>query len=140
MRKLLIAAATLATLPVIGALAEQERRFGNRRLARSLSLTAANEELSRRLFVATAEQLRAEFDEASHITKDTLASLLRRQSERRAIDELPEGLRLVYRTSWEMKMRSLIDMAADRGAFICQSQSLNLFVQEPNFAKLTSMP
>lgn len=43
-------------------------------------------------FVATAEQLRSEFDEASHITKDTLASLLRRQSERRAIDELPEGL------------------------------------------------
>jgi integrase len=42
--------------------------------------------------VATAEQLRAEFDEASHITKDTLASLLRRQTERRAIDELPEGL------------------------------------------------
>jgi ribonucleoside-diphosphate reductase alpha chain len=38
-----------------------------------------------------------------------------------------------------MKQRSLIDMAGDRGAFICQSQSLNLFIEEPNFAKLTSM-
>jgi len=55
------------------------------------------------------------------------------------ITELPEHLRAVYRTAWEIPMRSLIDMGADRGAFIDQSQSLNLFVETPNIGKLSSM-
>jgi ribonucleoside-diphosphate reductase alpha chain len=55
------------------------------------------------------------------------------------IEELPADLREIYRTAWEIPMRSLIDMAADRGAFIDQSQSLNLFVESPNIAKLSSM-
>src|SRR5215469_760681 len=55
------------------------------------------------------------------------------------IGEIPEAVRSVYRTAWEIPMRSLIDMAADRGPFIDQSQSLNLFVQSPNIAKLSSM-
>lgn len=55
------------------------------------------------------------------------------------IEELPADLREVYRTAWEIPMRSLIDMAADRGAFIDQSQSLNLFVESPNIGKLSSM-
>jgi ribonucleoside-diphosphate reductase alpha chain len=55
------------------------------------------------------------------------------------ITEIPEDIRTVYRTAWEIPMRSLIDMAADRGAFIDQSQSLNLFVQSPNIGKLSSM-
>ena len=56
-----------------------------------------------------------------------------------SIDEIPEEIRAVYRTAWEIPMRSLIDMAAERGAFIDQSQSLNLFVQSPNIGKLSSM-
>jgi ribonucleoside-diphosphate reductase alpha chain len=55
------------------------------------------------------------------------------------LDELPETLRAVYRTAWEIPMRSLIDMAADRGAFIDQSQSLNLFAESPNIGRLSSM-
>jgi ribonucleoside-diphosphate reductase alpha chain len=55
------------------------------------------------------------------------------------IPEIPEEMKEIYRTVWEIKQRSLIDMAADRGAYICQSQSLNLFIQDANFAKLTSM-
>ena len=55
------------------------------------------------------------------------------------IREIPEEIRAIYRTVWEIPMRSLVDMAADRGAFIDQSQSLNLFVQSPNIAKLSSM-
>lgn len=55
------------------------------------------------------------------------------------IEEIPEEIRELYKTVWEIKQRNLIDMAADRGAFICQSQSLNLFVDSPNTAKLTSM-
>lgn len=55
------------------------------------------------------------------------------------IQEIPEETRAIFRTAWEVPMRSLIDMAADRGAFIDQSQSLNLFVESPNIAKLSSM-
>jgi len=56
-----------------------------------------------------------------------------------SIAELPEELRLIYRTVWETPMRALIDMAADRGAFIDQSQSLNLFIENPNIGQLSSM-
>ncbi len=55
------------------------------------------------------------------------------------IDEIPDDLRETYRTAWELPMRSLIDMAADRGAFIDQSQSLNLFMESPTIGKLSSM-
>ena len=53
--------------------------------------------------------------------------------------EIPESVRAVFRTVWEIPQRSLIDMAADRGAFIDQSQSLNLFIESPNIGKLSSM-
>jgi ribonucleotide reductase alpha subunit len=55
------------------------------------------------------------------------------------IDNIPSELKELYKTVWEIKQRNLIDMAADRGAYICQSQSLNLFVDSPTTAKLTSM-
>lgn len=55
------------------------------------------------------------------------------------IDELPADLKAIYRTAWEVPMRSLIDMQADRGAFIDQSASLNLFMESPNIGKLSSM-
>jgi ribonucleoside-diphosphate reductase alpha chain len=55
------------------------------------------------------------------------------------IDEIPENLKALYRTAWEIPQRALIDMSADRGAYICQSQSLNVFMENVNTAKLTSM-
>jgi ribonucleoside-diphosphate reductase alpha chain len=55
------------------------------------------------------------------------------------IDEIPQEIKELYKTVWEIKQRNIIDMAADRGAYICQSQSLNLFVDNPTAAKLTSM-
>jgi len=55
------------------------------------------------------------------------------------IPEIPADIKELYKTVWEIKMRTIIDMAADRGAYICQSQSLNLFVNQPNASKLTSM-
>jgi ribonucleoside-diphosphate reductase alpha chain len=55
------------------------------------------------------------------------------------IDEIPADIKELYKTVWEIKQRTIIDMAADRGAFICQSQSLNLFVDNPTTSKLTSM-
>jgi len=55
------------------------------------------------------------------------------------IEEIPADIKELYKTVWEIKQRNLIDMAADRGAYICQSQSLNLFVDSPTTSKLTSM-
>jgi len=55
------------------------------------------------------------------------------------LEMIPEHIREKYKTVWEMPMRDLIDMAADRGAFICQSQSLNLWLEDPNYNTLTSM-
>jgi len=56
-----------------------------------------------------------------------------------SIEELPEDLKAIYRTVWEIPMRSLIDMAAARNAYIDQAQSLNLFAESPNIGKLSSM-
>jgi len=55
------------------------------------------------------------------------------------IPSIPEELKALYKTVWELSQKVIIDQSADRGAFICQSQSLNLFVENPNFGKLSSM-
>ena len=55
------------------------------------------------------------------------------------IVEIPDNIKELYKTVWEIRQRTIIDMAADRGAYICQSQSLNIFMEAPNMAKLTSM-
>lgn len=53
--------------------------------------------------------------------------------------DIPQQLKELYKTVWEISQKTIIDLAADRGAYVCQSQSLNLFIQNPNFGKLTSM-
>lgn len=55
------------------------------------------------------------------------------------IPEIPDNLKELYKTAWEIKQRVIIDQAAERGAYICQSQSMNLFMESPDFQKLTSM-
>ena len=55
------------------------------------------------------------------------------------IAEIPQNIKDIYRTVWEISQKSIIDMSADRGAYICQSQSLNIHLTNPNFGKLTSM-
>ena len=55
------------------------------------------------------------------------------------IDEIPENIKELYKTAWEISQKEILDMAADRGAYIDQSQSLNIFMENANFAKLTSM-
>ena len=66
-------------------------------------------------------------------------NIIANQGSVQYIDGLSDALKLKYKTVWEMPMRHIIDMAADRGAFICQSQSMNLWVEEPNYNILTSM-
>ena len=72
-------------------------------------------------------------------TEPTRQRLMRAEGSVQAMVELPEAVRTKFRTVWEVPMRSLIDMAADRGAFIDQSQSLNLFVESPNIGALSAM-
>ena len=55
------------------------------------------------------------------------------------LPEIPKSVKDIFKTVWEIKQRTLIDMAADRGKFIDQSQSLNIFIEEPNYNILTSM-
>jgi len=55
------------------------------------------------------------------------------------INEIPQRLKDLYKTAWEISQKAVIDQAADRGAYICQSQSLNIFMENANFGKLTSM-
>ena len=65
--------------------------------------------------------------------------LVRANGSVQDIPRIPEQLKALYKTVWEIKQKTLIDMAADRGAFICQSQSMNLFMAQPTIAKLSSM-
>jgi ribonucleoside-diphosphate reductase alpha subunit len=84
-----------------------------------------------------------------HLMKDLMAQGLWSESMRQKliasngsvqnIAEIPQNLKDIYKTVWEISQKVIIDMAADRGAFICQSQSLNIHIKDPNFGKLTSM-
>lgn len=90
-------------------------------------------------FVQVNRYLVAELKALGLWNEETRERLKRAEGSVQGFSELPERVREVYRTSWETPMRSLIDMAADRGAFIDQSQSLNLFVESPNIGQLSSM-
>jgi len=72
-------------------------------------------------------------------TEPTRTRLKLAEGSVQGLVELPEDVRKIFRTAWEIPMRSLIDMAADRGAFLDQSQSLNLFIESPNIGQLSSM-
>ena len=71
--------------------------------------------------------------------KDMKNKIIINDGSVQAIDEIPDDLKALYKTSWELKQKVLIDQSADRGAYVCQSQSLNLFMEDPDFKKLSSM-
>ena len=74
------------------------------------------------------------------IWSDTLKDkIIQNDGSVRGIDDIPSFIQERYQTAWEVKQKHIIDMASDRGKFICQSQSLNLFVEAPNFKILSSM-
>ena len=70
---------------------------------------------------------------------EMIAEVKKAEGSVQSIDRVPDDLKTIYRTAWEISMKSLIEMAADRGAFIDQSQSLNLFMEAPTIGKLSSM-
>ena len=72
-------------------------------------------------------------------TADIRTQIIANNGSVQNISEIPDHLKAVYKTVWEIPQKTLIDMAADRAPFICQSQSLNLFLAEPTYAKISSM-
>jgi ribonucleoside-diphosphate reductase alpha chain len=90
-------------------------------------------------FLQVNRYLVAELKAMGQWNESARARLKLAEGSVQGITELSPRLREVYRTAWEIPMRGLIDMAADRGAFIDQSQSLNLFVESPNIGQLSSM-
>ena len=71
--------------------------------------------------------------------KDMRSKLMASNGSVQNIHEIPTHLKDLYKTAWEISQKSIIELAADRGAYICQSQSLNIFMENANFGKLTSM-
>ncbi len=75
-----------------------------------------------------------------NLWNDTMKNnLIRANGSVQEIPNIPQNIKDLYKTVWEIKQKTIIDMAADRGAYICQSQSLNIHLQDSNFGKLTSM-
>ncbi len=100
--------------------------------------------------IYTRRTLSGEFIIANkHLMKDLIAiglwsdnmrqKLISTNGSVQPIAEIPQHLKDIYKTVWEISQKAIIDMSADRGAFICQSQSLNIHITNPNFGKLTSM-
>ncbi len=71
--------------------------------------------------------------------EDLKNNIIANQGSIQHIESIPQNIKDKYKTVWEIPMKHIIDMAADRGAFICQSQSLNLWIEDPNYNNLTSM-
>ena len=90
-------------------------------------------------FIVVNKYLMRDLQKLDLWNEDMKQQIIARNGSIQGIEEIPQSIQNLYKTSWEIKQRTLIDMAAARGAFICQSQSLNLFVADPNYAKLTSM-
>ena len=90
-------------------------------------------------FIMVNKYLLAELMEGGIWSDGMKQEIVARNGSVQGIAKIPAEIQARYKTGWELKQRCLIDMAAARGAFIDQSQSLNLFVADPNYAKLTSM-
>lgn len=71
--------------------------------------------------------------------KDMRQKIMAANGSIQKINDIPQHLKELYKTAWEISQKAIIDQAADRGAYICQSQSLNIFMENANFGKLTSM-
>lgn len=90
-------------------------------------------------FVVVNKHLLKDLVDLNLWTDDMKNQIMSHNGSIQKINAIPEEIKAIYKTVWEIKQRAIIDMAADRGAYICQSQSLNLFVDAPTTGKLTSM-
>ncbi len=90
-------------------------------------------------FVVVNKYLVSDLIERGLWTSDVRTQIIANNGSVQTIAEIPADLRELYKTAWEIPMKTIINMAADRAPFICQSQSLNLFIAEPSYSKISSM-
>ena len=90
-------------------------------------------------FIVVNKHLLRDLNKLGLWNEDMKNQLIAANGSVQNIDEIPENLKNLYRTAWEISQKSILEMAADRGAFIDQSQSLNIFMENADFGKLTSM-
>ena len=90
-------------------------------------------------FILVNRYLLKELIELDLWNPDMKNKIIKNEGSIQNIDSIPQPIKDIFKTVWEIKQKTLIDMAADRGIFVCQSQSLNLFLEDPNFQKLSSM-
>ena len=90
-------------------------------------------------FVVVNKYLMKELISLGHWNEDIKNNIIANKGSIQQLSMLPEHIKNKYKIVWEIPMKHVIDMAADRGAYICQSQSLNLWIEDPNYNTLTSM-
>jgi len=90
-------------------------------------------------FIVFNKRLIQDLTQLGLYTEEVKQQILLRNGSIQGVQDIPDALKELYKTVWEIKQRTLIDMAADRAPFICQSQSLNLFLEEATIAKISSM-
>lgn len=90
-------------------------------------------------FVVVNKHLMKDLIEHGLWSADMKNKLIAAKGSVQGIKEIPDNIKELYKTVWEISQKAIIDMSADRGAYICQSQSLNIHIQDPNFGKMTSM-
>ena len=90
-------------------------------------------------FILVNKYLLAELVSKGLWSQDLKNAIIMNDGSIQNIDIIPQDLKELFKTVWEIKQKCMIDMAADRGVFVCQSQSLNLFMESPDFQKLSSM-
>lgn len=80
-----------------------------------------------------------ELSDAGIWSDDIINRIIANRGSIQSIETIPSSIRSVFKTAWEIPQKAVVDMAVDRGAFICQSQSLNVYMEEPSISKLTSL-
>src|SRR6185436_17341382 len=90
-------------------------------------------------FIIANKHLMKDLIELGLWTETMRQKLIATNGSVQAIPEIPQNIKDIYKTVWEISQKAIIDMSAERGAYICQSQSLNIHLTNPNFGKLTSM-
>lgn len=90
-------------------------------------------------FIIVNKHLLKDLVKAGLWNKDVRQKIMTANGSVQNIKEVPQNLKALYKTAWEISQKAIIEQSADRGAYICQSQSLNIFMENANFGKLTSM-
>ncbi len=90
-------------------------------------------------FVIVNQHLMKDLIKLGLWSADMKNKLIAAQGSVQNIPDIPQDIKDLYKTVWEISQKAVIELSADRGAYICQSQSLNIHIQDPNFGKLTSM-